>query len=132
MGYEELLDGEEHWLEEGLWPGWIKPHSVTGELVRVVTVPVDELEVPVVGMTSSPMPASEMLRFTEDGWSLFSIMMQKVCEVLELPLEIEQVVRRRPDWSVDGKWHRVLAGSRGALAGDLMGSDEIAALTEGL
>lgn len=133
MGYEELLDGDEHWLELDAWPGWVLPSSVTVELVRVETVRVDPLEAPVCAVVSAPLSAAEVAgRFADGGWPQASLMIQRLCELLELPVEVEQIVKRDSSWAVVEKWQRVLAGSRGRAGGDLLDADEIAALTEGL
>jgi hypothetical protein len=135
VGYEELLDGDEHWLEAGLWPGWVRPHLVTGELVKQTVYVPDELEVPMVAIVVLPVPETVLNgTWGEDGWSQLSIMLQALCALLDLPVDVQQVVKRDSAWNVTGKWHKVHAGATagGLAAGDLLDTDEIAALTEGL
>ena len=71
MAFEELFDGEEHWLGVDADPGWTVPFLASGALVRVEGWKGDELETADPGLVMveppKPDPKQESPPVTEAG-----------------------------------------------------------------
>lgn len=108
MGYGAIFDGEGHWLEVDGEPGWSVPFVRTEKLVRVEGSAVDALETADPGIVvAEGAPHGWAL---ENGWSAFSVMLQGLCEVLGLPVEVYQENTRDSSWTVTRSWYFVQIG----------------------
>jgi hypothetical protein len=111
MAFEELFDGEEHWLGVDADPGWTVPFLVSGALVRAEGWKGDELETADPGLVVVEPPKSVAGFFAaEEGWSAFSVMLQEVARLLDVEADVSQEIARDSSWNVTGKWHRVRMG----------------------
>jgi hypothetical protein len=117
VGFEELYDGDERWLEPGTWPGWTKPHLRVSEIVEVDGWTGDALETADIALVPVPVPDSEVsVWYGEDGWSAFAIMTREVAALLGAGAhgdavgvgpEIEQHVVRDESWNVKSRHQKV-------------------------
>jgi hypothetical protein len=108
VGYEILLDGDEHWLEPRGWPGWLPPHLEAKEFVEVEGVPApDALESPEVRMVVDESPKLEAVWGVEQGWPSFCNMMSKLGELLDVKIVTQQRNVVGADWHVTSRHYSV-------------------------
>lgn len=112
MGYEEVLDGEEHWLAQDEWPGWVVPRLVVGDVVALDPQPAyDDYEGPLENLVTRPeLSAQAFFSSGDHGWSSFSIMLQALASALDVPVDVAQYVSRDNRWKVTAQYHKVHFG----------------------
>lgn len=126
MGYEEILDGEEHWLSVDMWPGWTVPHLLVGAVVEMDPQPVhDPLEGPLENLVTVPnLNAESFFTGRDEGWGALSIMLQAFADCLDMPIDVAQYVSRDGKWKVNGVFHKVQFGVGSVRGGGSRGYDD--------
>jgi hypothetical protein len=117
VSYDELFDGEEHWLEEEGEPGWICPwlrvlHTVDMEVQPASVNAKGSWESPITNIvTDETTTAISMSWAVENGWSGFAVMVQQIGQLLSPPgnnkMKVEQLVARDKNWKVTDSHYRV-------------------------
>lgn len=118
MSYDELFDGDEHWLQEEDDEGWICPwlrvlHTVEMEVQPQSISAVGSLESPITNLvTDETTTAISVAWAVENGWSGFAVMVQQLGELLspggDNLLKAEQLVsRNEKTWKIELTHYRV-------------------------
>ena len=125
MGWEELWDGEEHWLGVDAAPGWVVPEFVTVDIVKVVG-DHDPLESPDPNLVVDRIGVDGNGFWTqESGWAAFAVMAQALAELLEVPVVVEQVNARSADGVLKSKHYMFKVGSASPLFDDADSSADV-------
>ncbi len=126
MGYEEILDGEEHWLALGEWPGWVVPHTRAVEEGAIDPQPEYEpYEGPLTNLVKvGDLSAEAFFTSGDHGWGAFSIMLQSLADALDVPVDVAQYVTRDNRWKVTAEYHKVVFGKGPIGSGGFFDEDD--------